>query len=157
MQYKVYIETSIISYLTARPSNDLRAAANQQTTNEWWESRRHRFDLYISEFVTMEAVMGNPDAASRRIAVIAGLPSLALTEEVRMLGKTLVERGSLPKKAEIDAYHIAIASVHGMEYLLTWNCAHIANAIMRPKIEAVCRQCGYAPPVICTPQELMEI
>lgn len=156
MQFKVYVETSIISYLTARPSKDLRAAANQQTTNEWWQSRRHWFDLYISEFVTMEASMGDPDAARRRIAVIADLPSLRLTEEVRFLGKTLIEKGSLPAKAEIDAYHIAIASVHGMEYLLTWNCTHIANAIMRPKIEAVCRQLGYAPPVICTPQELTE-
>jgi hypothetical protein len=156
MKPKVYIETSIPSYLTARISNDLRVAANQNTTIEWWETRRHCFELFISEFVTAEASLGNLEAAQKRMETITDLPKLAVTEAVKMLAKTLISDGPIPPKAEIDAYHIAVAAVNGVEYLLTWNCTHIANAIMRPKIEEVCRQQGFEPPIICTPQELME-
>jgi len=153
---KVYIETSIPSYLTARFSNDIRVAANQNTTIEWWETRRSCFDLFISEFVAAEAVLGNAEASQQRLEIIADLPKLSVTEAVRKLAKALITEGPIPPKAEIDAYHIAVAAVNGVEYLLTWNCAHIANAIMRPKIEEVCRQQGFEPPIICTPQELME-
>jgi len=153
---KVYIETSIIGYLTARQSNDIRAAANQNATLEWWDIQRPKFDLLISEFVTAEASLGDSEAVQRRLMVIAEIPELEATEEVRLLGQTLISQGAIPQKAGIDAYHVAIAAVNGLEYLLTWNCTHIANAIMRPKIEAICRSCGYEPPIICTPQELME-
>ncbi|MGH8480678.1 MAG: type II toxin-antitoxin system VapC family toxin [Gammaproteobacteria bacterium] len=156
MRPKVYIETSIIGYLTARPSNDIRAAANQNATLEWWDIQRPKFDLLISEFVTAEASLGDSETAQRRLMVIAEIPELEATEEVRVLGQTLISQGAIPQKAEIDAYHVAIAAVNGLEYLLTWNCTHIANAIMRPKIEAICRSSGYEPPIICTPQELME-
>ena len=156
MKPTVYIETSIVSYLTSRPSNDIRVAASQNTTIEWWETRRPVFDLYISEFVLTEAGFGHPDAANRRMVVLRDIPELETVEDVRILGKALIARGSLPVKAEIDAYPIAVAAVHGMEYLLTWNCTHIANAVMRPKIESLCREFGYEPPIICTPQELME-
>lgn len=156
MRPTVYIETSVISYLTARPSNDIRAAANQNATIEWWDIQRPRFDLLISEIVTAEASLGHPEAAQRRLTVIAEIPELEATEEVRTLGQALISRGAMPQKAEIDAYHVAIAAVNGVEYLLTWNCMHIANALMRPKIEAICRSCGYEPPIICTPQELTE-
>ncbi len=155
MKPTVYIETSIPSYLTARASNDIRSTANQNTTIEWWEQRKQDFAVFISEFVVTEAARGHPEAASRRMAAIEEIPELKATEEVRVLGKTLIADGALPALAEIDAYHIAIAAVNGMEYLLTWNCTHIANAIMRPKIEAICRTHGYEPPIICTPQELM--
>ena len=156
MKAKVYIETSIPSYLTARPSNDIRAMANQNTTIEWWERRVDHFDLYISEFVIVEASQGHPVASSRRLNAIKNIPSLIINREVKLLAEALISEGSLPKKAEIDAYHIAVAAVHGIDYLLTWNCTHIANATMRPQIETVCRQRGYEPPTICTPQELME-
>lgn len=156
MKPKVYIETSIPSYLTARLSNDLRVAANQNTTIEWWETRRQGFELFISEFVAAEAILGNSKAARKRLETIADLPKLSVTEAVRTLAKALISEGPIPPKAEIDAYHIAVAAANGVEYLLTWNCAHIANAIMRPKIEEVCRQQGFEPPIICTPQELME-
>lgn len=156
MKPKVYIETSIASYLTARPSNDIRAAANQNTTIEWWETRRTCFDLFISEFVVAEAALGHMEAASRRMVAIEGIPELEVTEEVRVLGKAFITEGPIPPKAEIDAYHIAVAAVHGIEYLLTWNCTHIANAAIRSKVEFVCREHGYEPPIICTPQELME-
>jgi hypothetical protein len=153
---KVYIETSIPSYLTARLSNDLRVAANQNATIEWWETRRPCFELFISEFVATEAILGDSEVAQKRLETIADLPKLSITDAVKTLAKSLISDGAIPPKAEIDAYHIAVAAVNGVEYLLTWNCTHIANAIMRPKIEEVCRQQGFEPPIICTPQELME-
>jgi hypothetical protein len=153
---KIYVETSIPSYLTARQSDDVRARANRETTLEWWEARRSDFDLFISEFVVAEAGLGDPDAARRRLAVIESIPELEVTEEARSLGKALISEGPIPHRAELDAYHIAVAAVNGMDYLLTWNCTHIANAVMRTGIEAVCRKRGYEPPIICTPQELME-
>jgi len=154
---KVYVETSVISYLTARPTNDLRAMANQTATVEWWETQRSKYEIVISEFVLAEASLGHPEAAERRLAVMMGLMELQATEEARTLGKEFIKRGALPEKAEMDAYHVAIAAVNGIEYLLTWNCAHIANAHTRPKIEFACRALGYEPPIICTPDELTEV
>ena len=156
MKSSVYIETSIISYLTARLSNDLRVAANQKTTIEWWENRRLDFDLFVSEFVITEAGFGDPVIAKKRLEIIADLSELLVDDSAKMLVKILISQKAIPLKAEIDAYHIAVAAVNGIDYLLTWNCKHIANAIMRPKIEIICRQQGFEPPTICTPQELME-
>lgn len=156
MKPRVYIETSIFSYLTSRPSNDIRVVANQNTTVEWWETRRHSFELFISEFVVAEASQGRPEAANKRLEAIAGLPELIITDEVKGLAKALILEGAVPAKAEIDAFHIAVAAVNGIEYLLTWNCTHIANAVMRSRIEEICRQQGVEPPIICTPLELME-
>jgi hypothetical protein len=123
---------------------------------EWWEHRRTHFDLFISEFVLTEAALGDPSAARKRLAFLDGIAMLDATNEVKLLGSALIAEGPIPSQASIDAFHIAIATVNGMEYLLTWNCTHIANAVMPPKIDAVCRQQGYEPPVICTPLELME-
>ena len=156
MKPSVYIETSIVSYLTARSGNDIRAMANRNTTIEWWEDRRSEFEIFISEFVLQESAGGDPEAAGRRLAVLDGVPELDVTKNVRDLAKWLIAEGSIPAHAEVDAFHVAVAAVHGLDYLLTWNCKHIANAAMRPKVEAVCRHHGYEPPVICTPQELME-
>jgi len=156
MKPTVYIETSIPSYLTARPSNDIRAMANQNATIEWWGNRRSEFDVFISEFVIIESSQGHPEASARRIDVIKDILELEVTDDSRKLAKALIAEGPIPEKAEIDAYHIAVATVNGMDYLLTWNCTHIANAVMSPRVEAVCRSYGYEPPIICTPQELME-
>ena len=155
MKPKVYIETSIPSYLTARNSNDIRATANQNTTIEWWETKKQEFDLYISEFVIAEASRGHPEAAARRMNAIKDFPELEATLEVKELGGKLIAEGALPKRAELDAYHIAIATIHGIDYLLTWNCTHIANAVMRPRIDSICRNHNFEAPIICTPQELM--
>jgi len=156
LKASVYIETSFFSYLTARPSNDLRAMANQSVTSEWWETQRFNYNVFASDLVISEAAKGHPEAAQRRLAVIADLSLLQISSEVRFLAEALIENHALPPKAEADAYHIAIAVVNGIEYLLTWNCTHIANAHTRPKIEASCRLLGYEPPVICTPFELTE-
>lgn len=156
MKETVYVETSVISYLTARPSNDLRAMANQSTTTEWWETRRSSYSVFASDPVISEASKGHPEASQRRMAAIADLPLLQISEDVRALAQALIESHALPEKAEADAYHVAIAAVNGVAYLLTWNCTHIANAHTRPKIENTCRTLGYEPPVICTPLELIE-
>lgn len=131
-------------------------AANQEATRSWWETSRPRYELFISDIVTQEASGGNPEAAKRRVAVIEGLPALNVSEEAELLAARLLAGAALPEKAKTDALHIAVATVHGIDYLLTWNCKHIANAVMRPQIEAICRAAGYEPPVICTPLELME-
>ena len=104
----------------------------------------------------MEASRGNEEAAARRLAVIEGIAELEVTVKARDLAHALIREGSLPLKAEIDAFHVAVAAVNGMNYLLTWNCKHIANAVMRPEIEGVCRRHDYEPPIICTPSELLE-
>jgi hypothetical protein len=153
MKPKVYIETSIPSYLSAWRSRDLIVAANQEITKEWWDSR-DQFDLYISALVIQEAGTGDPVAAQKRLEQLADIPELNITEEVERFAEILIQKVSLPEKARIDALHIAVAVLSGMDYLLTWNCTHIANAILRPKLEALCREFGYEPPTICTPQEL---
>jgi predicted nucleic acid-binding protein len=155
MNSKVYLETTVVSYLMARPSRDIVRAAEQEVTREWW-SRRKVFDLYVSQLVVDEAAAGDPAAAAQRLQALRGVPLLAMTGDAESLGRNLLRDAALPAKAAIDALHIALAAVHGMDYLLTWNCSHIANATMRGKIEAVCRNAGFEPPVICTPMELIE-
>jgi predicted nucleic acid-binding protein len=130
--------------------------ANQNITVEWWEQNSNRYELFISELVYAEASQGHQDAAARRLEILDALQELEVIDAVRDLAVALMREGPLPLTAEMDAYHIAVAAVHGMDYLLTWNCKHIANAALRPKLEIVCRFHGYEPPVICTPQELME-
>ena len=155
MKQTIYIETTVFSYLTARPSRNLVAAAWQQITSEWWDSQRDRFELYISELVVVEAERGNPEAAERRLARLQGIPELSVTEEAIAFAEKLVEAGALPPKAADDAMHIAVTAVHGIDYLLTWNCRHIDNAETKPLIRKVCADSGYIYPEICTPQELM--
>jgi hypothetical protein len=155
MKPKVYVETTVVSYLTGSPGRDLIVAAHQQITRVWWESRK-RFDLYVSQTVIQEAGGGDQEAAASRLKILEGIPILELTPEARNLAKKLLTQGPIPRKAAVDALHIATAVANGMDFLVTWNCTHIANAAMRLMIEAVCRSLGYEPPVICTPEELME-
>ena len=152
---KVYVETSVVSYLTALGSRDLVLVAHQEVTRAWWAARGS-FDIYISQLVLDEAAAGNVEAAARRLAVLGAAPLLDVTEEATSLAARLLADGGLPAKARLDALHVAVATVHGMDYLLSWNCTHIANAILRGRIEAICRISGFAPPVICTPLELVE-
>ena len=156
MKPKIYLETSVISYLTSHPSRDLIVAANQQLTREWWQARRQDFDPFISQLVIQEASSGDEDAAQRRLQAVVDIPLLELSEEAVTFAEKLVEEGPMPCKAVEDALHIAVATLNGMDYLLTWNFKHIANATMRYKIERMCRLAGYEPPIICTPQELSE-
>lgn len=154
MTPRVYVETSIVSYLTARPSKTLVVAARQQITRDWWESQRGEFSLFVSEFVLEEAAEGDPFAAAARLDALAGIPELALSEPGRVLANALVTEGPLPPKAALDALHIATAVTNGIDYLLTWNFKHLANATVRSRIENACRARGYEPPIICTPDAL---
>ncbi|MEM6406664.1 MAG: type II toxin-antitoxin system VapC family toxin [Pseudomonadota bacterium] len=156
MKPAVYIETSVVSYLTARRSHDIRIAFQQNITADWWELRRHDFELFVSEFVITEAARGNEEAAAKRLAIIQEMTELETSDAATVLASALIDKGSLPAKAQIDAFHIAVAATHGLDFLLTWNCKHIANAVMRPEIERICREMGFEPPVICTPNELLE-
>jgi predicted nucleic acid-binding protein len=151
----VYVETSVISYLAAWPSRDVIVFGHQQTTHEWWASHRARFALHVSALVLREASGGDPQAVADRLSVVQGIPSLEIKPEAVALAQLLITEGSLPQKATADALHIAIAATHNINYLVTWNCRHIANAEMRPLIERVCRSRGYNPPALCTPEELM--
>lgn len=153
MKSKVYLETSVVSYLVALPSRDIVQAAHQQITREWWE-HRDRFDLFVSRPVLAEAAGGDANAAARRLAALQGIPVLAVSAEASEFADRLLKTSIIPGKMSIDAIHIAVAVANGMDYLLTWNCTHIANASIRGKIEDACREEGMRPPIICTPEEL---
>jgi predicted nucleic acid-binding protein len=154
---KVYIETSIVSYLTARPSSKLIAAAWQKETVDWWETQKDRFELYISEVVIEEASRGDEAAAANRLAALEGIEVLAINEASIELSKALIDGGAIPQKALDDALHVALASVNGIDFLLTWNCRHIDNAEMKPKIRGIIEKLGYQCPEIATPIELMGV
>jgi len=151
----VYIETSVVSYLTARPTANLLAAAWQKVTLDWWETRRSRFGLFTSEITVQEAGRGDQAARAKRLESLADIPLLPITDEVGPLATALVRGAILPEKALNDALHVAVASVHGVDYLLTWNYRHLDNAETKPAIRDTCVQHGHASPEICTPWELM--
>ena len=153
----IYIETSIVSYLTARPSNNLTTAAWKNETIDWWESQRKRFTLYVSQVVIEEAERGDSEAASRRISALSGIEVLSLNDDALSLSKALIMEGGVPQKALDDALHISIAAVHSIDFLLTWNCKHIDNAEMKPKIRDICEKYGFRCPEIATPIELMGV
>ena len=156
MKQRVYVETSVVSYLASQPSRDLIVAAHQELTREWWEERSGLFELVISELVEQEAGRGDADASRARLAAIAGIAILAMSDEAVSIAEHLVGSGPIPREAAADALHIAVAAVNGIDYLLTCNCKHLANASLRVQIAALLEDAGYACPVICTPEELME-
>lgn len=155
MKPTVYLETTIPSYVTGRTSRDLVTAAHQEITQTWWDDHRDEYDLYISVPVLDEARAGDPDAAQRRLNLIKDVPTIEVTDEVIALSRRLATDLILPEAADVDSLHIAIAAVGGMDYLLTWNLKHIANATLRKRIDSVCRSQGYEPPIICTPYGLL--
>jgi len=152
---KVYLATTIPSLLTAWPSRDLIIAADQQVTKEWWRTRRHDFDLFISQVGLDEAAEGDQSAASERLAEIQGLPVLEINTDVEHVARAILKTRLIPPKASNDALHLAVAAVHRMHFLLTWNCRHLANAAISDRLASTCRQAGFEMPVICTPKELM--
>lgn len=154
MKPTVYIETTVPSYLTAWPSREVVRAGEQQVTRDWWAART-AYELRVSSLVLLECQAGNAEAAALRLAALEGIPVLAQTSEAEVLAETLMREVPLPPRAAADALHVSVAAVNGVDYLLTWNCTHIANATLRPRIEEVCRRSGYEPPVICTPNELL--
>ncbi|MBF0203586.1 MAG: type II toxin-antitoxin system VapC family toxin [Desulfamplus sp.] len=156
MKKKVYIETTVISYLAARLSKNTIVAGRQVLTQEWWDEYRHSFDLVVSELVFQEAEVGDPEVAQRRINYIKDIASIEISDEAVVLAEILVNRGVIPDKYAEDALHIAVCAVNGIDFLVTWNCKHIANAVLRHKIENIVESQNYQCPIICTPAELME-
>ena len=155
MSETVYIETSVMGYLTARSTKNLIVAGNIETTRYWWQNRRQDFDLYISQVVLDEVAKGDTAIALKRLEILNGLPLIGLNQAVRNLSAEFLLRSNLPPKASDDAVHIAAATVHGIDYLLTWNCKHIANAQIQRKLAEISLDLGYELPIICTPYELL--
>ena len=150
----VYIETSIIGYMTARSSDAIIFLARQQLTQQWWNDRRERYDLVTSQLVLDEAGAGDPTAAQERIDLLENIPLLDIQHpDVQVLADELIANHLLPQKAAADARHVAVSAVFGVDYLLTWNCKHIANAETLPRIYRKIREAGFEPPLVVTPEE----
>ncbi len=150
----VYLETTIVGHIAGRLLSDPFTAARQRTTRDWWQDAANSYALYVSQLVVDECSGGDPTAASERLALIETLPFLQTSEEVDDLSAALISAKAVPLSEPRDAFHIAISAVNGVNYLLTWNFKHIANASLRGRINQVCRDAGFEPPVICTPDEL---
>lgn len=155
MKPRLYLETTVVSYLTARPTRDIVMSARQQLTQEWWDRRRGDFDICISQLVLAEAARGDSAAAGRRLAALREFTVVEFPQPVPKLAEALLNSRLLPANAADDAVHIAVAAVQNVHFLLTWNFRHIANATHAAEIRALVAKLGYTCPVICTPEELL--
>lgn len=156
MNPRLYLETTIPSYLVARESRDAILHGQQAATRKWWEQRRSGYELFVSEFVDIEAGRGDAEMVKARVTAMQDLPRLAATEAARELAVGILGTGLIPAKAAVDASHIAVAAVHRMDILLTWNCTHIHNIAISRQIERICARAGWLCPAICTPFDLLE-
>jgi len=155
MKRSVYLETTVIGYIAMRASRDLRVAANQLSTREWWDVHRPNCDVFVSQFVIDECYQGDPKAADERRIYLRNIPVLDANTEVEKLAELISDVLQIPAKAQVDSFHIAVAAVHGIQFLLTWNCKHIANAQIQGKLAKISLEFGYVLPILCTPYELM--
>lgn len=151
----VYVETTIPSYLVAGPSRNVVVAGHQQTTHEWWRTAAERFDLLISELVYQELSGGEAVLAAKRLVAVGELPILGSNAEVDNLVRAYGLELGLVGKARGDIPHFAFCVAYEIDYLVTWNCAHIANAIVVRKLREINMRLGLWVPIICTPEELM--
>jgi predicted nucleic acid-binding protein len=152
---KIYLETTVVSYLSARSSRDLVVVAHQEITKDWWEQQRSNYEIFVSDLVYLEAERGDSQASHQRIELIKSFKILANTAETQTLAEQYVREIPLPAKAAADAIHLAIATQYHMDYLLTWNCRHIANGVVRRRLDEINRGLGIFSPTICTPEELL--
>ena len=157
MKPTVYIETTVISYLTARPSRDLIIAAHQQITHEWWEKALPHFAVFISPIVLEEISRGDEQAAKLRLEGVSSFPLLEVLPEVRELAESYFSAMEIPEKARADSYHLALATWHGMDFMVSWNCTHIVSGRVKKTIEEINSTYGIRTPIVCTPEELMEV
>ena len=153
---RIYIESTIPSYVVARPARDLLQAARQQLTRDWWELRRASHELFTSQLVLDEIAFGETEMANRRLELMADITLLESTDQAGQLTRRIMNSGLLPAKAEGDEAHIALATVHKLDILLTWNCRHIANALILGRLRRVIESCGHSAPTICTPEEFLQ-
>jgi hypothetical protein len=155
MKEAIYLETTIISYYTARPSRDIIITSHQQITKEFIDGAIDQYDIFVSELVRDECRSGDPEAAALRLELLRDFSVLEVNEKVLSLSKSLVASNIVPMQYVEDALHISLATIHGIDFLVTWNCKHIANAHIKKKMEETIQENGYIMPVICTPEELM--
>jgi predicted nucleic acid-binding protein len=155
MKPTVYIETTIVSYLTAWPSRDMMRLIHESLTQKWWADERSSFDLCISQVVVDEISRGDPVAAADRLKAVEKIRLLPLNEDIARLAGELAKALAIPARAKSDAAHLAAAAFHEVSYLLTWNCRHLANAVFADRIEQTCQNAGYNAPRIVTPQQLL--
>jgi len=152
---RLYLETSVLSYMVARPSRDLVVTAHQEITQEWWEQREPRFEVFVSDLVHLEAARGDHEAAGKRLEIIKPFAVLESVAETRALAAVYLKDIPLPTMAGADALHLALAAWHEMDFLLTWNCRHIANGVVRRRLAEINQHRGILSPTICTPEELL--
>jgi predicted nucleic acid-binding protein len=150
----VYVESSVISYITARPSRDVVVSARQAISNEWWDSKRKNYDVYISELVIKEIASGDAKAAEKRLNVVKNIKYLEIIKVAKELADLLILEGAVPENSPEDALHIGVAASQGVDYLLTWNFKHINNAHKRAHIADVIENQGFVSPILCSPEEL---
>lgn len=155
MEQKVYLETSIVSYYAARPSRDLVIAARQEITHEIWPVLQDNFDIYVSALVIQEVSRGDKDAAGKRLHAVSHIPVLEITQKVQDIAQSLIDENAVSPEFGEDALHIAVASINGMDFLLTWNFSHINNAFKKSKIIRAIEKQGFIPPEICSPDEFL--
>nr|VFK48974.1 MAG: hypothetical protein BECKTC1821E_GA0114239_11502 [Candidatus Kentron sp. TC] len=153
----VYIETSVIGYLTSWPRENPTVAGHQNTTKLWWSTARDRFELFVSQLVIRECSDGDPEAVKDRLGSIKGIPVLPITPDAESLANALIQGRAVPKSELNDALHMVLAATHGAQYLVSWNFRHIVNASLRPVIGRICRGAWYNPPIFCTPEKLLEV
>ncbi len=157
MKESIYLDTSVVSYHTSNPSRDIIVLAHQEITRQWWHKAVKRYDVFISEVVIEEASFGDPEAAKRRLEELIDFPHLELDNKVEEMAKIYMERLDIPEKSFRDAAHLALASTHNIDYLVTWNCTHLANGAVIKKLVMINNSLGIHTPIICTPEELMEV
>lgn len=157
MKKRIYVETTVVSYFTARPSRDLMVAGHQEATRELWPKLAARYEAYVSALVFEEAGRGDPDQARMRLAAIEGFPMLDIDDEARTLAEKIIAGGGIPAEYPEDALHIAVAAVNGIEVLITWNFAHLNNPFTRQMVRRILEGVGYECPEICSPEELLEV
>jgi len=153
---RVYVETSVISYLTARPSRDLIVAARQEATREWWECRSVKFAAFSSQLVLREAAAGDPEAAMKRLAICQPLAMLPIDANCEALAEQLVSTGAVPPTEQEDALHVALATLSRVDFIATWNFAHLVGPVAKFRLQLAIQQLGYPPPILATPEELLE-
>jgi predicted nucleic acid-binding protein len=157
MKESIYLETTVVSYYTSKPSRDIIVLAHQEITRQWWPMAMERYNVFISEIVVEEASFGDTEAAKRRLMELKDFPHLELSDKIEEITQVYMDRLDIPEKSFRDAAHLAVASVHNIDYLVTWNCAHLANGEIIKKLMKINKSFGIDTPIICTPEELMEV
>jgi hypothetical protein len=157
MKKRIYLETTVVSYLAAKPSRDIIIAGHQNATREIWPELSTTFETYISVLVFEEAARGDPEQSQLRLSAIEPFPMLEIDQEAQTLAEKIIGRKAVPVEYPEDALHIALAAVNGIEILMTWNFAHLNNPFTRKKVRQVVEEEGYECPEICSPEELLEV